>query len=129
MAKLRAPISSSDTVLPLLGFVKPSEFPKAGIVTIESETIKYSGSTDKELIGCTRGYAGTSAAAHATDLDVTLVAEDGGALGLDLSGSVFPKEYSSAEIKLSNGAYITVSGDTIVFHNSDDTKSYTITLV
>lgn len=129
MAKLREAISSTSTILPILGFVHASEFSKAGIVLIGSEQIKYGNVTDKELVGCTRGYNGTSAAAHDLESTVTFVAEDGGAHGLDLKGAVLDKVYSSSEVRFSNGSYVTVSGDTIVFHNSGDTKTFTITMV
>lgn len=129
MSKLREAISSTSTILPLLGFVHATEFAKAGIVTIGSETIKYSNVTDKELVGCTRGYAGTVAAAHALESAVTFVAEDGGAVGLDLQGQDHDIAYSHSEMRFSNGSYITVSGDTIVFHNSDDSKTFTITMI
>lgn len=54
------------------------------------------------------------------------------AVGLDLQGVThdgFPAvSYSTGEIRFSNGTYITVSGDTIVFHNTGNTKTATITM-
>lgn len=129
MSKLREAVSSTSTILPILGYIAQGDFPAPGIVTIESETIRYSGTTDKELTGCTRGYNGTSAAAHVLESDVTFVAEEPRAHGLDLQGSGHDIVYSGSEMRFSNGSYITVSGDTVVFHNSDDSKTFTITMI
>lgn len=52
--------------------------------------------------------------------------------GLDLKGPThdgFPAvAYVNGEIRFSNGTYITVSGDTIVFHNAANSKTSTITM-
>lgn len=72
MAKLGAPINASQTTIKLFGFVNPAEIPSSGIVTVESEQVKYTNTTDTELVGCIRGYGGTTAVAHAQDTTVTL---------------------------------------------------------
>lgn len=53
-------------------------------------------------------------------------------VGLDLKGASHdgyqPVSFSVAEVRFSNGTYVTVSGDTIVFHNLGNTKTATITM-
>lgn len=50
-----------------------SDFPsRGGVVAIEDEQIKYEAATDRELLRCTRGYNGTSAAAHAVKVATVL---------------------------------------------------------
>lgn len=49
-------------------------FANGGVVLIESEKIKYTSCTDTQLLGCTRGYAGTTAAVHTAG---KLVADQG----------------------------------------------------
>lgn len=52
--------------------------------------------------------------------------------GVDLKGAThdgYPAvAYIDGELRFSNGTYITVSGDTIVFHNAGNTKTSTITM-
>jgi hypothetical protein len=62
---------ASDTQL----FVTTSSvFPgEYGTVTIDSETINYTMTTDKSLYGCTRGVAGTTPATHALGATVTFL--------------------------------------------------------
>jgi hypothetical protein len=53
-------------------------------------------------------------------------------VGLDLKGASHDGfqavTYSTGEIRFSNGTYITVSGNTIVFHNAANDKTSTITM-
>lgn len=52
--------------------------------------------------------------------------------GLDLKGAThdgFPAvSFLDGEMRFSNGTYVTVSGDTIVFHNAANSKTSTITM-
>lgn len=47
-------------------------FPTAGLISIESEVIAYTGTTATEFTGCTRGFDGTTAASHVDDSFVSL---------------------------------------------------------
>ena len=68
---LRIAAGSADTVLNLQD---TSLMPvNGGIVQIDSEDIQYTTATDRQLIGCTRGVAGTSAASHLVAATVTLI--------------------------------------------------------
>jgi hypothetical protein len=49
-----------------------SLFPSAGIITIDSERIAYSGKTATTFTGCTRGFEGSAAASHTNGVDVNL---------------------------------------------------------
>lgn len=76
MAKLGAAINDTQTTIPIFDRIDSSELPSSGVVTIESELIKYTNTTDKELIGCVRGYDGTTPASHDQDTTVTLSATE-----------------------------------------------------
>ena len=60
---LAASLSSTATSLTL---ASASAFPSAGVVSIESEIIHYSGKSGNNLTGLTRGAEGTTAASHAS---------------------------------------------------------------
>lgn len=47
-----------------------SSFPSSGYIVIDTEVIKYSGTTAASFTGCTRGADGTSAASHTTGVTV-----------------------------------------------------------
>lgn len=76
-AVLTAEATDSSTTLEI-GTVKGGFFPPAGIVTIGSEKVRYSGRTlDADgvvstLTGCERGYAGTTVETHAVGDALTL---------------------------------------------------------
>jgi hypothetical protein len=62
-------LSTNLTVLVLVGdttidVVDTTGFVAPGVVSIESEVIHYTGLTGTSFTGCTRGYDGTTAAAH-----------------------------------------------------------------
>lgn len=64
-------ISDSQTEFELFNLV---DYPQnGGYVKIEDEVIRYQFASDRALIGCTRGYAGTTAAAHAAKEIVTFL--------------------------------------------------------
>jgi len=48
------------------------DFPSAGTINIGSEKITYTGVTSTTFTGCTRGAAGTTAASHSDDDNVTI---------------------------------------------------------
>jgi hypothetical protein len=48
------------------------DFPSAGTMNIGSEKISYTGVTSTTFTGCTRGAAGTTAASHSDNDDVTI---------------------------------------------------------
>lgn len=119
---LRAAINSSVTTIKLENAIS---FPASGFVQIDSEIIQYSYTSDLLLMNCVRGVGGTSAASHLINATVTYIA----ALtvphyGLDLNGQTL-----DAEVRLTNGTKLTVSGDDLIFTNALATKSVTLTLV
>lgn len=52
-----------------------SGFPPAGALNIEGERLHYAGTTTTEFTGVTRGYEGSTAAAHDTSTPVALVSD------------------------------------------------------
>lgn len=58
---LSSAITSAVTEIPVLD---TSSYPTSGTVTIDNETITYTGKTAVSLIGCTRGTSATTAASH-----------------------------------------------------------------
>lgn len=67
--KLAKPLTDSDTSILL---DRLSDFPPTGIVKIDNEYILYSFAGDVNLLNCTRGFAGSSAAAHLLGATVDL---------------------------------------------------------
>ena len=59
---------STDTTLTVTGPILNVKSP--GCVKIESEVIRFTAATDTQYLGCTRGYAGSTAAAHAVGKSV-----------------------------------------------------------
>ena len=57
-------ITSTATTISLTSAQGGEQFPSAGYLIIGSETITYTGVTDDDLTGCTRGVLGTTAATH-----------------------------------------------------------------
>ena len=55
-------ITASSTTIPV---VSTRDFLDADYIILEQEEILYSGKTDTSFTGCTRGYNGTTATAHA----------------------------------------------------------------
>lgn len=63
-------ITDSDDTIPYDS--ASGKFPDSGTVVIGDEKIEYTGKTESELTGCTRGASGTSAATHDDDSAITL---------------------------------------------------------
>lgn len=61
-------IEDDDTEINL---TSTTDLSTSGVITIESEKIRYTGITDRQLTGCDRGYDSTTEAAHGDDLAVT----------------------------------------------------------
>jgi hypothetical protein len=59
---LTAAIGSANTTI---GLASTTAYNNTGVVLIDSELIYYSGISGLDLIGCIRGFGGTTAAAHA----------------------------------------------------------------
>lgn len=77
MVRLSRAVTSSETTIPLgPDYIHREDFPESGVVLIESEQVRYTNTTDRELVGCTRGFGGTSAASHAKDMDLEVIFED-----------------------------------------------------
>jgi hypothetical protein len=68
--ELEFAISNSATEIRVSSTLNSTDFPIPGVILIDSEQIKYENLTDREFIGCTRGYNGTSAASHVKGADV-----------------------------------------------------------
>lgn len=108
MARLGSAITSSQTTIPLLDYINPSDFPQSGVVLIESEQINYTNTTDKELIGCTRGFGGTSAASHVQNSTVELIFENT-AQSTDNRPTEVAETYSSASSHQTIAADLTLA--------------------
>lgn len=77
MVRLSQAVSASDTTITLgPDFISRADFPESGVVLIESEQVRYTNTTDRELIGCTRGFSGTTAATHAKDTSLEVIFSD-----------------------------------------------------
>lgn len=61
-AALNGAIDASQTTITLTNTVG---LPTVGILTIDSEKVKYTGVSGNDVTGCTRGFSATTAAAHA----------------------------------------------------------------
>ena len=71
ISTLTTPMAIGATTISL---ADASPFPATGgIVKIDNELIKYTGKTGNDLTGATRGYSGTTAAAHPSGSEVRLV--------------------------------------------------------
>lgn len=55
-----------------ISLASAAALPSVGMVLIESELVRYTGKSGNDLIGCTRGYCNTTAAAHAIGVTVLL---------------------------------------------------------
>lgn len=64
---LNGGINNSTTTITV---VSTTGFDSKGIITIDSEEIKYSGKTSTQFTGCTRGLNGTTAASHSNGATV-----------------------------------------------------------
>ncbi len=67
-----AGIDADDTEIPY-DTVAGGTLPPSGVVIIGTEKIRYAGKTSTNLTGCTRGYAGTTAATAADEAVITLL--------------------------------------------------------
>lgn len=64
-------LTSIDTVITL---TDASDFPIKGTITIDSETIIYTGKSGNNLTGCIRGSSSSTATSHSSDVNVVTVA-------------------------------------------------------
>jgi hypothetical protein len=62
--QLDLPIDSTQSRLTASVYLNKTDFPIPGIIQIGSEKISYTNLTDLDFLGCTRGYAGTTAVSH-----------------------------------------------------------------
>lgn len=104
---LRIAAGSTDTVLQLQD---TANFPvNGGIVKIDSESILYTTATDRTLIGCTRAYAGSSAASHLVAATVTLT--EGPNLIPVGSMNISPAVVSSTDDSLTKESVLWIAND------------------
>ena len=119
---LTADITDSDTTIPVASL---TGFPDAGFVTIDNETIYYSGksvaSGAGNLTGCTRGYSGTAVShTSGTQVKLAIVAATINRINAEvvavqnkigISGSTVT---TTIEYKLRNLNAVTQDGSTVV---------------
>ena len=115
--RLHTAIDASQTTIVLRDTIDQVSMGQAGVILVGSERIRYTGTTDRELLGCTRGYAGTTAATHTEGSLVTVEGSDSGAsTSTDFVGisETYAKAGShqpiSADLTLTAGAGSTGSG-------------------
>ena len=72
-AATSAAVALADTVIPT---GNGTYYNNTGVVKIDSELIYYSGISGNNLIGCIRGFGGTTAAAHANGTNVFISSID-----------------------------------------------------
>jgi hypothetical protein len=68
---LNETLTSIDTIITL---TDASDFPIKGSITIDNETILYTGKSGNNLTGCIRGYSSSTAVTHSSGTNVTTVA-------------------------------------------------------
>ncbi len=65
--RLAAPLSTDETTIPLSD--QPyGEIPESGVIALDDELVRYESVSDGILMGCTRGYDGTTAAPHRANM-------------------------------------------------------------
>lgn len=69
-----AGIDADDVMIPY-NTVAGGTLPPAGVVQIGTEKIRYAAKTSTNLTGCTRGYAGTTAASASNEAAITLLSQ------------------------------------------------------
>ena len=90
-------ITSTDTTISLTSAQGGEQFPSSGYLIIGSEVITYTGVSDDDLTGCTRGVLGTTAATHSNGDSVhsTIVFRSDTTEGTAVSWTVQPWQTSS----------------------------------
>ncbi len=90
-ARLRLNIDDTQTTIDILD---TSNFPvNGGVIQIEDEKISYESATSQGVVGCTRGFDGTSADSHLAGLEVTLLTEPMSQVGpIELSADGSPTD-------------------------------------
>lgn len=61
---------SIDNVVTTVTVTSTTGFPTVGVITIDSEVIKYTSTNATQFLGCTRGFDGTSATSHSGTVPV-----------------------------------------------------------
>ena len=103
-------------------------YPVSGVVTIDSEDIRYAGITGTTLTGCTRGYNATTPATHLDEAGVVVVGD-----GITHTGSTATVT-TDEEHGYVTGADVTISGAAETEFNGrvsitvTGTKSFTYTV-
>jgi len=139
---ISAGISATDTVIPL---TSSTDFPSAGVIQIDSETITYTAVSGNNLIGATRGAESTTAATHSSSAAVlcaTITATDsahgavegdfvtfsgvataGLGAGGNITEAVLEQEYQIVLVPTTSTYTFTAkdtSGNTVFANSSDD---------
>lgn len=117
--------ASIDNSVVTLNVVDASSFPSTGYVVIDTEVIKYTGTTGTSFTGCTRGADGSTQAAHASASVVAAyaVADHHNILAVEINGI--------ETVLGSNGQHVDLTGRPgfgITLKSPDGTKTATIGL-
>lgn len=116
MANLRGFIGAGDTTI---NVDDTTNLPtNSGIVQIELEKIVYANVTDKQLLGCVRGAAGTVAATHADKKPVTNISDPTASGILDLKDPVAPTDFVTGLGTALRGSRYTDTSSGSLFINS-----------
>jgi hypothetical protein len=106
---LEGAVNDTDIVLHLAGTDFDDQAPSPGVVRVESELIYYETAVDVgshvNLSNCQRGYFGTTAAAHASGVDVVLqeLVDDALDYALDPGAVLEVPTYLVADITITRG--------------------------
>jgi len=103
---LNETLTSIDTTITL---TDASDFPVKGTITIEDETIIYTGKASNNLTGCSRASSSTSAAAHSSGTVVTAIARTSqSSFGTDKgkAGWYVDRMHNDKSLRLSNSDII-----------------------
>lgn len=119
---LNGNVAAVDTTITL---TSASGFPKTGLIQIGSEIIQYANISGNDLVGCLRGFHGTTAATHSSGASVkcaTIIVSDtahgcnendfvtfSGAvtLGGDITADILNQEYQVVYVENDNVYYVT----------------------
>ena len=88
---------NDDPAITTIPLDDADDFLTSGIIQIEEELIQYTGKSGDSLTGCTRGFAGTTVAAHNSGTAVidTPAYDATADIGIDFTGDPYYGEYSA----------------------------------
>ncbi|MFX1476425.1 MAG: hypothetical protein ACFFCO_13285, partial [Promethearchaeota archaeon] len=92
-------IDEDDDTIPV---VSTTLFPEGATIQIGSELIYYTGKSDTEFTGCTRGYGGTTANDHDDGTSVTVALPDTNDVGASWKYTVGDVNGKQVEVSIEN---------------------------